>query len=88
MGKSFPVNKRTGSKEPFIMSNPNSSGPQKPAAPPDDDRTSSRPADAEDDEPRDTERDGQGQSGYGAGRRGDDPALRNQNKRSDRKPRE
>jgi len=47
-----------------------------------------RPADADDDEPRDTERDGQGQSGYGAGRRADDPALRNQNKRSDRKPSE
>jgi hypothetical protein len=57
------------------MSNTNSSGPGRPA----DDK----------ERPDSTERSGQGQSGYGAGRRGEDPAQRyqNRNETDDDRPR-
>jgi hypothetical protein len=71
------------------MANHNYSGPRHP---PDDDRTSWRPDDDENhSEPgRDhqlaTDRRGQGQSGYSAGRRGDDVSQRYQNRNPTSQP--
>jgi hypothetical protein len=59
------------------MPNRKSSGPQQPLS--DEDRKNWRPADDEKhSEP--TERSGQGQSGYGAGRHSEDPSQPDQNR--------
>jgi BON domain len=80
------------SRSEFIMANHNSSVPGQRSV--DDDRTQWRPDDDDatterDGERRDhrpTEREGQGQSGYGAGRRGEDFSQNYQNRNETHRP--